>query len=143
MRNLIRNVSHNSPCAPLSTVNFAMKPRRPVVVSGGTVSSDGITSLVIWPTALNYSVIPSEVEEPPWEQLYCEATGSSNLMTHQRCHRRSARHISKVQSQIAESSIANKSASGPGTAPKSQSAAIIGATKWPIDQCSKMQSPPY
>jgi hypothetical protein len=64
MRNLIRNVSHNSRCAPLSTVNFAMKPRRPVAASGATVSSAGITSLVVWPTALNYSVIPSEVEEP-------------------------------------------------------------------------------
>jgi hypothetical protein len=46
----------------LSTVNFAMKPRRPVATPAGTVSSDGITSLVVWPTALNYSVIPSEVE---------------------------------------------------------------------------------
>jgi hypothetical protein len=62
MRNLIRNVSHNSRCAPLSTVNFAMKPLRPVASSGGTVSSGGITSLVIWPTGLNYSVIPGEVE---------------------------------------------------------------------------------
>src|SRR5262245_5210390 len=41
-----------------------MKPRRPVAASGATVSSGGITSLVVWPTALNYSVIPSEVEEP-------------------------------------------------------------------------------
>jgi len=62
MRNLIRNVSHSSRCAPLSTVNFAMKPRRPVATPAGTISSDGITSLVVWPTALNYSVIPSEVE---------------------------------------------------------------------------------
>ena len=127
MRNLIRKVSHNSRCAPLSTVNFAMKPRRPVVVSGGTVSSEGITSLVIWPTALNYSVIPSEVEEPV-ELLYCKAMGSSNLMTHQRSHRCSARHVSKVHSQLAESSMANKSASGPGNAPKCRSAAMVGAT---------------
>src|SRR5438034_9603335 len=62
MRNLIRNVSHNSRCAPLRTVNFAMKPRRPVATPAGTVSSDGITSLIIWPTTPNYSVIPTEVE---------------------------------------------------------------------------------
>ena len=90
MRNLIRNVSHNSRCAPLSTVNFAMKPRRPVATPAGTVSSDGITSLVVWPTALNYSVIPSEVEaatQPrsfrrearisiPWQNLHAKFTGS-------------------------------------------------------------------
>jgi hypothetical protein len=52
MRNLIRNVSHNSRSAPLSTVNFAMKPRRPVATLGGTVSSDGIASLTVCRTAL-------------------------------------------------------------------------------------------
>src|SRR5215470_17341828 len=90
MRNLIRNVSHNSRCAPLRTVNFAMKPRRPVVVSGGTVSSEGITSLVVWPTSLNYSVIPGEVEEPRGTTLlqgngtfepYDASTVSSSLGT--------------------------------------------------------------
>jgi hypothetical protein len=29
-----------------------MKPRKPVAGSGDTVSSDGITSLVVWATAL-------------------------------------------------------------------------------------------
>jgi hypothetical protein len=29
-----------------------MKPRRPVATPAGTVSSGGITSLVVWPTTL-------------------------------------------------------------------------------------------
>src|SRR4029450_11330364 len=45
MRNLIRNVSHSSRCAPLSTVNFAIKPRSPFATTGGTESSGTIASL--------------------------------------------------------------------------------------------------
>src|SRR6266496_1456924 len=51
MRNLIRKVSHNSRCAPFSTVNFARNPRRPVASTAGTVSSGGIAALIAWPTA--------------------------------------------------------------------------------------------
>ena len=52
MKNLIRNVSHSSRCAPLSTVNFAIKPRRPPAVIGGTGSSGTIASLTAWLTAI-------------------------------------------------------------------------------------------
>src|SRR5581483_9149776 len=45
MRNLIRNVSHSSRCAPLSTVHFAIKPRSPPATTGGTESSGTIASL--------------------------------------------------------------------------------------------------
>src|SRR5947208_15143557 len=52
MNNLIRNVSHNSRCAPLSTVNFAIKPRGPVSTTGGTLSSGGNVSLTASPMNL-------------------------------------------------------------------------------------------
>src|SRR6266576_3269077 len=50
MKNLIRNVSHSSRCAPLSTVNFAIKPRRPPAAIGGTGSSGTIASSTAWLT---------------------------------------------------------------------------------------------
>jgi len=53
--------------------------------------------------------------------------------------RRSARHVSKVQSQLAESSMANKSASGPGNAPKYPGVAMVG-DEWPINQCGKYKA---
>src|SRR6266481_4785573 len=49
MRNLIRNVSHNSRCAPRSTVNFAMNPPSPL---GATISSAGIAALLTFATDL-------------------------------------------------------------------------------------------
>src|SRR4026207_321452 len=52
MKNLIRNVSHSSRCAPLSTVNFAIKPRSPPAAMGGTGSSGTIASLTAWLTAI-------------------------------------------------------------------------------------------
>src|ERR1051325_8097064 len=45
MKNLIKNVSHSSRCAPLSTVNLAMNPRIPV--DGATISSAG-TIVLVW-----------------------------------------------------------------------------------------------
>src|SRR5437016_6099270 len=51
MRNLMRNVSHKLRCAPLSTVNFARKPRNPVGTTGGTVSSATSVVLIASPTA--------------------------------------------------------------------------------------------
>src|SRR2546426_7050630 len=48
---LIRNVSHSSRCAPLSTVNFATKPRRPVGATAGTSSSGALIALIASPTA--------------------------------------------------------------------------------------------
>src|SRR5882724_2627138 len=51
MRNLMRNVSHKLRCAPLSTVNFPMKPRNPVGMTGGTVSSATSVVLIASPTA--------------------------------------------------------------------------------------------
>src|SRR5438046_3444968 len=51
MRNLMRNVSHKLCCAPLSTVNFARKPRNPVGTTGGTVSSAMSVVLIASPTA--------------------------------------------------------------------------------------------
>src|SRR5262249_24627507 len=97
---------HHSRFRPLSTVNFARKPRSPVSTPAGTISSDGITSLVVWPTALNYSVIPSEVEE---------SGGVTFRLRLGQLRRRSAHHVNKVHSQLAESSMANKSARGPAT----------------------------
>src|SRR5206468_5569714 len=44
MRNLIRNVSHKLRCAPLSTVNFARKPR---IAPGATCSSGAIASFSV------------------------------------------------------------------------------------------------
>src|SRR6266403_598079 len=51
MRNLMRNVSHKLRCAPLSTVNFARKPRNPAGTTGGTVSSATSVVLIASPTA--------------------------------------------------------------------------------------------
>src|SRR5437870_3162504 len=53
MRNLIRNVSHNSRCAPRSTVNFAMNPPSPL---GATISSAGIAALVTFATVSNLAL---------------------------------------------------------------------------------------
>src|SRR6266516_6318731 len=54
MKNLIRKVSHNSRCAPFSTVNFARNPRRPGASTAGTVSSGAIAALIAWPTAFGF-----------------------------------------------------------------------------------------
>src|SRR4030081_538494 len=54
MKNLIRNVSHKSRRAPLSTVNFATKPRSPVGATTGTISSGAVVALIAWPTASAY-----------------------------------------------------------------------------------------
>src|SRR6266436_2499448 len=51
MRNLMRNVSHKLCWAPLSTVNFARKPRNPVGTTGGTVASATSVVLIASPTA--------------------------------------------------------------------------------------------
>src|SRR5262249_11076375 len=110
---------HHSRFRPLSTVNFVRNARRPVSSPAGTISSDGITSLVVWPTAVNYSVIPSEVEE---------SGGVTFRLRLGQLRRRSAHHVNKVHSQLAESSMANKSARGPGNAAKYHSVAIVGAT---------------
>src|SRR5262249_29813329 len=57
---------------------------------------------------------------PCWRLLFgCRAT---------QLRRRSTRHVSKVHSQLAESSMANRSVSRPGNAPKYHSAAMVGAT---------------
>ena len=63
MSNLIAKVSHNSRCAPLRTVNFAIKPPRPVAMTGGTPSSGMIADmkLILCPPSLNSSRIRSEI----------------------------------------------------------------------------------
>src|SRR5256885_1975836 len=46
IRSFIRNVSHNSRSAPLSTVNFAKKPVSPVAPTGATLFSEGALHLL-------------------------------------------------------------------------------------------------
>src|SRR6476620_11338531 len=47
MRNLIRNVSHSSRCAPFRTPNLAKNPARPVLAGGGTPAAAAVLSFVV------------------------------------------------------------------------------------------------
>src|SRR6266404_3305392 len=69
MRILIRNVSHKSRRAPLSTVNFATKPRSPVGATAGTVSSGGIVALMPTASAYRLQNVREKLPRVEWREV--------------------------------------------------------------------------
>jgi hypothetical protein len=87
-----------------------------VATSGDTVSSDGITSLVVWPTAFE---IQLEHVSDKFAAVEYSLRAIVIEVRSTQLGRRSARHVSTVSiANLRNLLMANSSASGPGNAPK-------------------------